>query len=199
MIKQSQGEEFPWTEESFDKFLEAFHLKREVEINWWWEPFHRTGFDALQFAARKNMATEELVRILDDLSCAAAPIALESQLRNLGALDSEGRIKSLDPQIRIGETWRLAGADFKKKFSRQAILPRIVDIRTSLQKKNLSFEPCFENSSEIKIVSKWLTLDRPLLNKFQQLCPWDKLELIESLNGGIISSSKLKFEHLSNG
>jgi hypothetical protein len=185
-----------FTLSTFDSMtLQLQKAKNVSEVTWFWQPFHQIGIDALNFAKAYNLNTQEFEEIISDLSCTVAPTELKEELVLLDGLDSDGRIKSLNPEYYIRQSMKLWPDTLEKMFENQIYLPKISDLR-----KKLSFDktliPLLYETSEYRIATNFLTSQPLLLQKFHTLQAWDQLELMESLLGTIFSTSLLKFGHL---
>jgi hypothetical protein len=207
----------PWNRDTLVKIkLLLAQNKDVVSARWWWEPFHRTGFNALKFAATRATVAQLEAR-LDQLSCVSLPVKLQTQsidaglnrervvtlLKQVHAIDDDERLLPLDPARSVHATWQaaqkstgaLAAEQALKSFAAPQIqLATVADLREILGPLEKKWEPKLVEETEV--LSKWLTSENDLLKRFQKLDPWSKLELLEALLGVAKSSSVLHFQRI---
>jgi hypothetical protein len=184
---------FPWIAADWSRLIELFKNEDFLKVTWWWEPFHRVGFQALHHSATKKIDALTLHSSMNNLSCVTPPPRTRRSFGARGLLDDEGRVKSLDPQVQIQRTLRTAGPNLEKFNEGSPRLPLIRDLRRELAGYFESWIPELENLEEYSTVSNWLTKSPGLVNRFHNLGRWEQLELMESLVGPLISSSEVNF------
>jgi len=176
---------FPWTQDEFVKLKLYFAHEDKIEMEWWWQPFHQVGFQALRLSAQKKVSLQ----------------TLETQLSQLSSPVTPGDLQTLDPEISIRATMNSAAASkevaakFEKFGHAHAILPKIDELAHLLGDKKDLWKPTLASYDEATL-SSWLTKDLRLMKRFQALNPWEQLTLAEGLLGVAKSSSILHFQRI---
>ncbi len=165
---------FPWNQGEWQQFVGKFKIEDSISVKWWWEPFHKTGFNALEFCQKYGIQNETLEKLLTDLSCPAGGNDPELSIRKSAEESSENRI-------------------FDKNLS---CLPTIRDLKKAVGGSLEGWIPLTMNLPEFFTVSNWLTANPSLMSTFYKLDEWNQLELIELLCGQVVSSSILNFQRV---
>jgi hypothetical protein len=188
--------DFPWTSKTATALKKTFAQEKKIEIQWHWEPFHKPGLAAAQYASAKGFGDAQFKKTVSALSTPTAPSRLLRRLKKEGCLDKENTIKSLDPEKNILKTYSLAGE--KIATFDDAILMKISDLKTLLGENISLWKPDLERNADFTLLSTWLTPKQQLLKRFHSLKDWDKLLVIENLVGLTNPSSNLHFTRIQN-